>query len=81
MKNVDFGESRSETKSAAGMSFVVTNHSRLKPVALRAKLYPLQRTVSSRKCSKKRCKVCENVQNSDIFRSSVTFETFKLTID
>ena len=35
---------------------------------VRAKLYPLQRTVGSRKCSnKKRGEACENVQNSDIF--------------
>ena len=30
------------------------------------------------KCSKKRCKVCKNVQNPDIFQSSVTFERFKI---
>ena len=45
---------------------------------VRAKLYPLERTVGSRKCSKKRCEVCENVQNSDTFQSSVTTETFKI---
>ena len=33
---------------------------------VRAKLYPLGRTVGSSKC-KKRCEVCENVQNSDTF--------------
>ena len=28
-------------------------------------LLELPETVTSRKCSKKRCEVCENVQNSD----------------
>ena len=32
---------------------------------VRGKLYPLERTVGSWKCIKKRCKVCKNVQNSD----------------
>ena len=41
---------------------------------VRAKLFPLKR--GSRKFSKKRCEVSENVQNSDIFRSSVTSEMF-----
>ena len=45
---------------------------KLSSYLVRAKLYPLERTVGSRKCSKKRCEVCENVQNSDTFQSSVT---------
>ena len=45
---------------------------------VRAKLYPLERTEGFRKCSKKLCEVCENVQNSDTFRSSLTFKTFKI---
>ena len=105
MKKVNFGESRSKTKSATGVPFVVTHHPRLKALGkiihgnlnllylnvkvkdtftlrpivsfrtsrklssylVRAKLYPLERTAGSRKCSKKRCEVCENVQNSDNF--------------
>ena len=51
---------------------------KLSSYLVRAKLYPLERTVGSRKCSKKRCKVCENFQNSDTFRSSATSETFKI---
>ena len=51
---------------------------KLSSYLVRAKLYPLERTVGSRKCSKKRCEVCENVQNSDTFQSSVTTETFKI---
>ena len=45
---------------------------------LRRPLYQLERTVGSRKCSKKRSDVFENVQNSDTFQSSVTSETFKI---
>ena len=51
---------------------------KLSSYLVRAKLYPLERTVGSRKCSKNRCEVCENVQNSDTFRSSVTSETFTI---
>ena len=51
---------------------------KLSSYLVRAKLYSLERTESSAKCSKKRCGVCENVQNSDTFRSSVTSETFKI---
>ena len=46
---------------------------------VRVELYSSERTVGSRKCSKKRCKVCENVQNSVTFRSSVTSEKFKIS--
>ena len=45
---------------------------------VKTKLYPLGRTVRFKKCTKKCCPVCENVQNSDTFRSSVTFERFKI---
>ena len=49
---------------------------KLSSYLVRAKLYPLERPVGSRKCSNKRCGFFENVQNSDTFRSSVTSETF-----
>ena len=45
---------------------------------VRAKLYPLERTIGSIKYRKKRYEVCEYVKNSDTFRSSVTSETFKI---
>ena len=49
---------------------------------VRAKLYPLERIVESRKCGKK-CEVCENINNSDNFTSTgYTLEKLiKLTID
>ena len=46
---------------------------------VRGKLYPLEKTVVlGNVVCKKRCELCENVQNSDTFRSSVTSETFKI---
>ena len=39
---------------------------------VRAKLYPLGRTVGSKKCGKSRCDVCLNVEETDTFTSSVT---------
>ena len=45
---------------------------------VRDKLYPLVRTVGSKKCGKSRCDVCLNVEETDTFTSSVTGETFKI---
>ena len=47
---------------------------KLSSYLIRAKLYLLERTVSFRKCSE----VCENVQNSHTFQSSLTSEMFKI---
>ena len=45
---------------------------------VRAKLYPLERTVGSFKCGNKRCEVCQYIIEADTFTSSVTGETFKI---
>ena len=45
---------------------------------VRIKLYTLESTVGSKKCSKKRCEVCEYIQNLDAFRSSATSEAFTI---
>ena len=45
---------------------------------VRAKLYPLERTVGSFKCGNKRCEVCQYITEADTFTSSVTGETFKI---
>ena len=45
---------------------------------MRAKLYRIERTVGSFKCTKKRCEVCENVNITDSFTSSVTQNTYKI---
>ena len=116
MDKVNFGESRSKTKSAMGVPFIVAYHHKLKALGkiihenlnllymndevkdtftpepifsfrtveklssylVRTKLYPLGRTVGFKKCSEKRCKVWENIQNSNTSRSSGTSETFKI---
>ena len=66
-----------DTFTPGPMIFFRTSR-KLNSYLVRDKLYPAERSVGSRKCNKKRCKVCENVQNSDAFRSSVTSETFKI---
>ena len=50
------------------------NTRKLRSYFVRAKLYPLERTI----CSKKRCEVCENDQNSDTFQSSIKTEAFNI---
>ena len=42
---------------------------------IRARLYPLERTVGSFKCNKTRCQVCQNVNETDTFSSTVTKKT------
>ena len=49
---------------------------KLSSYLVRAKVYPSERTLGSRKCSKKQCEVCENFQNSHTFYSSVSSKTF-----
>ena len=45
---------------------------------VRAKLYPLNRSVGSFKCNKTGCKVCINVIETDTFTSTVTGKTYKI---
>ena len=45
---------------------------------VRAKVYPLERTVSSFKCKKSRCQPCLNVNETDTFTSAVTKKTYKI---
>ena len=45
---------------------------------VRAKLYTLERTISSFKCNKIRCQVCLNVNETDSFTSTVTRKTYKI---
>ena len=51
---------------------------KLSSYLVRAKLYPLNRSVGSFKCKKTRCEVCINVIETDTFTSAVTGETFKI---
>ena len=45
---------------------------------LRAKAYPLERTVGSFKCEKSRCQFCLNVNETDTVTSTVTKKTCKI---
>ena len=45
---------------------------------MRAKLYPIERSVGSFKCTKNRCEVCENVNIADSFTSLVAQSTYKI---
>ena len=51
---------------------------KLSSYLVRTKLYSLERSVLSFKCSKRRCQVCENVCETDTFKSSVTKEEYKI---
>ena len=45
---------------------------------VRAKLCPLERSVGSSKCGKKRCEVWDVISEADTFSSTVTGESFKI---
>ena len=45
---------------------------------VRAKLYPIERTIGSYKCGKKRCEVCDVISETDTFSSTATGESFKI---
>ena len=51
---------------------------KLSSYLVRAKLYPLERTVGSCKCYGKRCEVCENVTETSTFTSTATQNTYKI---
>ena len=59
---------------------MVTFRSRrkLSSYLVRAKLYPLERVTGSCKCHGKRCATCLNFNETSIFTSSVTHETYKI---
>ena len=50
----------------------------LKNFFVRSKVYPLERTVGSSKCGSKRCQVCLNVSETDIFESFQTKRQYKI---
>ena len=51
---------------------------KLNSYLVRAKLYPIDRTVESKGCGKKRCEVWVNVCETDTFSSTVIGESFKI---
>ena len=50
----------------------------LKSCLLKSKNYPLERKVGSEKCKSKRCLVCLNVSETDVFQSFQTKEQYKI---
>ena len=52
--------------------------SKISSYIVRAKLYPLERTVGSSKCGKKRGEVCDVISETDTFSSTVTGKSFKI---
>ena len=51
---------------------------KLSSYLVRANLHSLQRKVSSSKCGKRRCEVCNNVTDTSTFSSTMTEDTFKI---
>ena len=54
------------------------NSRKISSYIVRAKLYPLERTVGSYKCGKKCCEECDVISEADTFSSTVTGEGFKI---
>ena len=54
------------------------NAKKLSRYLVRAKLYPIERTVGSFKGNGKRCQTCLNVNEADTFTSTTTGETYKI---
>ena len=54
------------------------NFCKISSYIVRAKLYPLERTVGSYECGKKRCEVCDMISETDTFFSTVTGESFEI---
>ena len=51
---------------------------KLRSYLVRAKLYPLEQKRSSYKCGSSRCQVCNNIEETEAFLSTVTGETCKI---
>ena len=51
---------------------------KLSSYLVRAKLYPLEKTVGSILCKGKQCQTCHNVKETETFTSTTTGKTFKI---
>ena len=51
---------------------------KLSSYLVRAKLYPLEKTVGSVKCKGKRCQTCDHVKETETFTSTNTCKTFNI---
>ena len=50
----------------------------LKSYLVKSKIYPLERKVGSEKCKSKRCLVCLNISETDVFQSFQTKKQYKI---
>ena len=57
------------------------NTRKLSSYLVRAKLYPLERKSGSYKCGSSRCQVCNNIEETEKFSSTVTGGTYKINHD
>ena len=51
---------------------------KLSSYLVRAKLYPIERTLGSFKCNGKRCQTCLNLNETDTFISTTTGKAYKI---
>ena len=51
---------------------------KLSDYLVRAKIYPIERSIGSSKFDKKHCEVCRNANKTEHFTSSVTQKTYKI---
>ena len=61
---------------ASFVSFRSTRN--MKSNLVRSEIYPLERKIGSEKCKSKRCLVCLNVSETDVFQSFQTQEQYKI---
>ena len=55
-----------------------TSSRKISSYLVKAKLYPIERTVGSFRCGNNRCEVCKYITEIDTITSSVTGETYKI---
>ena len=69
-----------EVKSVFTPAPMISFHSarKLSSYIVRAKLYPLKRTIGSVQCKGKQCQTCHNVKETETFNSTATGKTFKI---
>ena len=54
------------------------NARKLSSYLVRVKLYPLERELGSCKCGSSRCQVCNNIEETETFLSTVTGKTYEI---
>ena len=70
--NILYSDAEVRTVFTPSPFFAYRSARNLKNFFVRSNVYPLERTVGSSKCVSKRCQVCPNVSETDIFESFQT---------